>query len=140
VGRKDIASSWALPYWNDAKPGFDKLPVELATATRWDCTPWKWAALRRCHGVRVPRRKGDRQARLRMGAVHGTWCVVSCGPAMVAMVAMVVIGHPLALMVGLTLGLTTERVAMRPARAIRLVAATTTLLALATAGAGALGV
>ena len=31
VGRKDIASSWALPYWNYAKPGFDKFPVEFAS-------------------------------------------------------------------------------------------------------------
>jgi len=39
VGRKDITSSWALPYWNYAKPGFDKLPVEFASPTRWDGKP-----------------------------------------------------------------------------------------------------
>jgi tyrosinase len=39
VGRKDIASSWALPYWNYAKPGFDKLPVEFASPKRWDGKP-----------------------------------------------------------------------------------------------------
>jgi predicted metal-binding membrane protein len=105
-------------------------------AAAWQLTPWKWSALRRCHGVRVPRREGDGRARLRTGAVHGAWCVASCGPAMVAMV---VTGHPLLLMVGLTFGLATERVAMRPVRAIRLVAASTTVLALATAGAVALG-
>ena len=93
-------------------------------AAAWQLTPWKWSALRRCHGVRVPRRETDGRARLRTGAVHGVWCGASCGPAMVAMV---LTGHPLVLMVGLTIGLTTERVAARPVRAMRLVAATTTV-------------
>jgi len=37
--RKTVASTWALPYWNYAKPGFDKIPVEFASPTRWDGTP-----------------------------------------------------------------------------------------------------
>ena len=105
-------------------------------AAAWQLTPWKWSALLRCHGVRVPRREGDGVARVRMGAVHGVWCVASCGPAMMAMA---LTGHPLVLMVGLTIGLAAERVATRPVRAIRLVAATMTALALAIAGAIALG-
>ena len=105
-------------------------------AAAWQLTPWKWTALLRCHSVRVPRRDADGWARVGAGAVHGAWCVASCGPAMVAMV---LTGHPLVLMVGLTIGLATERVATRPARAIRLVAATTAALALAAAGAGSLG-
>ena len=72
----------------------------------------------------------------RMGALHGAWCVASCGPAMVAMV---LTGHPLLLMIGLTVGLATERVATRPVRGFRLVGAATTILAVATVGAGFLG-
>ena len=71
-----------------------------------------------------------------MGARHGAWCVASCGPAMVAMA---LTGHPLVLMVGLTIGLATERVAARPVHAFRLVGAATAILAVATVGAGALG-
>ena len=105
-------------------------------AAAWQLTPWKWTALRRCHGVRVPRREGDGWARARMGALHGAWCVASCGPAMVAMV---LTGHPLLLMIGLTVGLATERVATRPVRGFRLVGVATTILAVATVGAGFLG-
>ena len=32
----DVAASWALPYWNYAVPGAEKLPPELASPTRWD--------------------------------------------------------------------------------------------------------
>jgi hypothetical protein len=106
-------------------------------AAAWQLTPWKWTALLRCHGVRVPRREADGWARVQMGARHGAWCVASCGPAMVAMV---LTGHPLLLMIGLTVGLATERVATRPVQAFRLVGAATTVLAVVTVGVGALGV
>ena len=106
------------------------------TAAAWQLTPWKWTALLRCHGVRVPRREGDGRARVRMGARHGAWCVASCGPAMVAMV---LTGHPLPLMIGLTIGLAGERGATRPRRGIRLVAVATSVIGLATVGAAALG-
>ena len=105
-------------------------------AAAWQLTPWKWTALRRCHGVHVPRREGDGVARLRMGARQSVWCIASCGPAMVAMV---LTGHPLVLMVGLTIGLATERVAARPVHAFRLVGAATAILTVATVGAGVLG-
>jgi predicted metal-binding membrane protein len=106
-------------------------------AAAWQLTPWKWTALQRGHGVRVPRREGDGAARVQMGARHGAWCVASCGPAMVAMV---LTGHPLLLMIGLTVGLATERVATRPVPAFRMVGLATTVLAVAAVGAGALSI
>lgn len=32
----DVAASWALPYWNYARPGANKLPPEFAADKRWD--------------------------------------------------------------------------------------------------------
>ena len=74
------------------------------------------AALARCHAIRVPRGMADGRGRLTAGMTYSGWCVVSCGPAMVAMA---VTGHPLLLMIVLTVGLTAERVAHRPVRATR---------------------
>lgn len=32
----DVAASWALPYWNYASPGADRLPPEFEKSTAWD--------------------------------------------------------------------------------------------------------
>lgn len=61
------------------------------------------------------------------------WCTISCGPAMVAMAWT---GHSTVLMALLTVGLTAERVAWRPDKVSRLIAAgvvTTALVAVSVA-------
>jgi hypothetical protein len=101
-----------------------RLPVQhvvtwLAVAG-WQLSPMKRTALRRCCVVQVPRGAEDRWLRVRAGASHSVWCTVSCGPAMVAMAWT---GHSTGLMALLTVGLTAERVALRPDQVSRLLAA-----------------
>lgn len=67
--------------------------VALVVAGVWELTPMKMQALRRCHRtcpIRYSGRAADRSA-LRLGLMNGRTCVLSCGPAMVALV---VLGHP----------------------------------------------
>ncbi len=76
----------------------------LIVAGVWELTPVKVRALRRCHRtvpIRYSGRAADRSA-LHLGLVNGRACVLSCGPAMVALV---VLGHPVAatLLVGAVL-------------------------------------
>ncbi len=99
-----------------------------ATAAAWQVAPPKRVALRRCHAVRIPRGVGDGWPRLRAGAAHGCWCVVSCGPLMAVMAWT---GHPVAFAVLLTVGLVAERVAHRPDRPSRRLAAAVVALSLA---------
>lgn len=82
----------------------------------WQLSASKLSALARCHAIRIPRGMTDGRGRLTAGVAYSGWCVVSCGPAMVAMA---LTGHPLVLMIVLTIGLTAERVAHRPVRAAR---------------------
>lgn len=89
-------------------------------AAAWQVTPWKITALRRCHRTRVPRGMAAGPARVAAGAAYGGWCAASCGPAMAAMA---LTGHPMAMMALLTAGLTAERLAHRPHRVARRVAA-----------------
>jgi predicted metal-binding membrane protein len=98
-----------------------------AMAAAWQVTPPKWVALRRCHAVRISRGVGDGWRRLHAGAAHGAWCVVSCGPLMAVMAWS---GHPVVFAVLLAVGLVAERVAHRPDRASRRLAAAVVALSL----------
>lgn len=67
--------------------------VALIVAGVWELTPMKVRAMRRCHRtlpIRYSGRAADRSA-LQLGVMNGQACVFSCGPAMVALV---VLGHP----------------------------------------------
>ncbi len=73
----------------------------VASAAGWELTPFKARALRRCHRtlpVRFTGRAADVSS-YRLGVMNGRACVLTCGPAMAALV---VVGHPLvpALIVG----------------------------------------
>jgi predicted metal-binding membrane protein len=66
----------------------------VASAAGWELTPFKARALRRCHRtlpVRFTGRAADASS-YRLGVMNGRACVLACGPAMVALV---VVGHPL---------------------------------------------
>lgn len=66
--------------------------VALTVAGVWELTPMKVRSMRGCHRtlpIRYSGRAADRSA-LRLGLVNGQACVLSCGPAMVALV---VLGH-----------------------------------------------
>jgi len=108
-----------------AAPGFDvrDSPISFLfvwlLVAGWQLMPSKLASIGRCHAVRVPRGVAVGNRRLTAGMAYTSWCVVSCGPAMVAMA---ITGHPPLLMVALTIGLTAERVVHRPARAARMLA------------------
>lgn len=68
--------------------------IALALAGAWELLPIKVRALRRCHRtlpIRYSGRAADRSA-LRLGVVNGRACVLSCGPAMIALV---ILGHPI---------------------------------------------
>jgi predicted metal-binding membrane protein len=68
--------------------------VALAFAGAWELLPVKVRALRRCHRtvpIRYRGRAADRSS-ARLGLVNGQACVLSCGPAMIALV---VLGHPI---------------------------------------------
>jgi predicted metal-binding membrane protein len=86
----------------------------------WQLSASKASALARCRAIPVPRGRADGRGRLTAGVAYAGWCVVSCGPAMVAMA---MTGHPLLLMVVLTVGLTAERVTRQPSRVTRRLAA-----------------
>ncbi len=86
----------------------------------WQLLPPKMLALRRCHAVVVPGGTADGTRRVVAGAAHAGWCVLSCGPAMVAMA---VTGHSMLFMAVLTAGLLAERVVHRPYLAVRGLAA-----------------
>ncbi|WP_447155567.1 copper chaperone [Nakamurella sp. GG22] len=94
----------------------------------WQLSASKVSALARCHAIRIPRGVADGRGRLTAGVAYSGWCVVSCGPAMVAMA---LTGHPLLLMIVLTIGLIAERVAHRPVRVARRLAAGIALTAAA---------
>ena len=79
----------------------------LLAAAAWHVSPYRRRALRRCGAGRAPAVRG-RPADLdclRAGLRTGRLCTVTCGPAMVAMVAT----HHLAIMVAITLLLASER-------------------------------
>jgi predicted metal-binding membrane protein len=99
------------------QPAVDPLVVATVwlVVAGWQLTPPKSAALARCHALRLPPGRATVRSWATGGAAYAAWCVVSCGPAMIAMV---LTGHPLVLMAMLTVGLTAERVAHRPQRAV----------------------
>jgi hypothetical protein len=116
-----------------------RMPLAVAgvglLVAAYQLSPAKATALSRCHAIRVPRGEADGLGRLTAGVAYSGWCVVSCGPAMVAMA---LTRHSLLLMVVLTVGLTAERVAHRPRRAVRrLAAAVAVSFALAAVAGGA---
>lgn len=64
----------------------------FAVAAGWEFMPWKRRALLACRrrpAIRSTGWNADRSA-IRFGALRGWWCVVSCGPAMLAVAA---VGH-----------------------------------------------
>lgn len=95
----------------DAPIGFTVVWLLVAV---WQLSSSKRMALARCQAVPVPPAVGG--SALGAGVAYSGWCVVTCGPAMVAMA---LTGHPLLLMIVLTIGLTAERVAPRPLRVTR---------------------
>ncbi len=88
----------------------------------WQLTASKASALARCRAIGVPPGKADGRGWLTAGISATGWCVVSCGPAMAAMA---LTGHPLLLMVVLTVGLTAERVTGQSSEVSRRLAAWT---------------
>lgn len=105
-----------------------------AAVALWQFAPAKSRALARCHGVALA--AGPRDGRqFEPGVAYGGWCIVSCGPAMLAMA---VTGHPLVVMAALTAGFTAERIVFQPAKTTRRVAVLTLAAAAATIGLAAL--
>jgi predicted metal-binding membrane protein len=68
--------------------------LALVAAAAWELTPWKAAALVACRRTRPIRLRGKaaRDSCCRYGAHVGKQCVISCGPAMLALT---LTGHPL---------------------------------------------
>ena len=63
----------------------------LAAAAVYEFTPWKYACLRRCRsplGFLVGEWRDGRLGALRMGAVHGAWCIGCCWLLMAALFAL----------------------------------------------------
>ncbi|ORM32797.1 DUF2182 domain-containing protein [Williamsia sp. 1135] len=89
--------------------------LALSAAALYELTPLKRKALRRCHRtlpIRFDGRPAD-QSCLRFGIHQGYWCVHTCGPAMVAVV---LLGHPLLVTALVGAILFAERVLVRPDR------------------------
>ena len=83
---------------------------------RWELSPQKWRAVRRCHLVEAlpPRGLQADAACGRAGLRYGWRCIVACWPLMLAMAAA---GHQaLALMALLTAIVAAEKIAVRSAR------------------------
>jgi len=62
----------------------------LVAAAVYEFTPWKYACLRRCRsplGFLVGEWRDGRLGALRMGAVHGAWCLGCCWLLMAALFA-----------------------------------------------------
>jgi predicted metal-binding membrane protein len=100
-----VRSSWMI----------DQTLVPVAAfliAAAWQLTPWKQAALRRCHRTFPLAPAGwaaDRDC-LRFGLAHGLDCVVACWPAMLALM---LAQH------GLAIGICVQCIAMAERRRCR---------------------
>jgi predicted metal-binding membrane protein len=99
-------------------------PAALAAAAVWELTPWKTRLLRACHRIRPTPLDGWRAdvGCLTRGLSHGGACVGACAALMTAMM----LAHHTAatwLMLPFTAIVVTEKLASRPDRVVRPVAA-----------------
>lgn len=95
--------------------------VGFAVAALWELTPQKRRALQRCHRtipIRLTGWDADRSC-LGFGVLSGGRCIVSCGPAMLAVV---VAGHPPATLALVTIAMFGQQLVTRGERFTRAVA------------------
>jgi predicted metal-binding membrane protein len=110
----------------------------LAAAAVYEFTPLKSACLRRCRGplgFLVTEWRDGRSGALRMGAVHGAWCLGCCWALMAALFALGAMSVPWMIVVAVLIAV--EKLLPWPALATTSVAALLAALAIGVAAAPA---
>ena len=110
----------------------------LAAAAAYEFTPLKSACLRRCRGplgFLVTEWRDGRSGALRMGAVHGAWCLGCCWALMAALFALGAMSVPWMIVVAVLIAV--EKLLPWPALATTSVAALLAALAIGVAAAPA---
>jgi predicted metal-binding membrane protein len=110
----------------------------LALAAAYEFTPMKYACLRRCRGplgFLVTEWRDGRIGALRMGAVHGAWCLGCCWALMAGLFALGAMSVPWMIVIALLIAV--EKLLPWRAAATAAVAATLAVLAIGVAVAPA---
>jgi predicted metal-binding membrane protein len=108
----------------------------LAAAAIYEFTPWKFACLRRCRGplgFLVTEWRDGRAGALRMGVVHGAWCLGCCWVLMAGLFALGAMSVAWMIVIALLIAL--EKVLPWRVGATTAVAVTLAVLALGVAAA-----
>jgi predicted metal-binding membrane protein len=108
----------------------------LAAAAVYELTPWKYACLRRCRGplgFLVTEWRDGRTGAVRMGAVHGAWCLGCCWVLMAGLFALGAMSLPWMIVIAALIAL--EKLLPWRAAATGVVVATLAALAIGMAAA-----
>jgi predicted metal-binding membrane protein len=110
----------------------------LAAAALYEVTPMKHACLHRCRGplgFLVTEWRDGRSGALRMGVVHGAWCLGCCWALMAGLFALGAMSVPWMIVIALLIAV--EKLVPWPALAVGAVAVTLAALAIGVAAAPA---
>jgi predicted metal-binding membrane protein len=110
----------------------------LAAAALYELTPMKHACLRRCRGplgFLVTEWRDGRAGALRMGVVHGAWCLGCCWALMAGLFALGAMSVPWMIVIAILIAV--EKLLPWPVVAVGAVAATLAALAIGVAAAPA---